>query len=249
MGGVDAEAVDATLEPEAHHRLDGRPHLRIPPVEVRLAAGVRMQVVLTGPLVQRPGRSRRGEAAKPVVRRPTVGSRLGPHVPVAFGAVAAGPRLDEPRMLVAGVVGDEVDQDPDPTPMRLGDQPVEVGQGAVRRIDGTVVGHVVAVVDLRRRVERREPDRVDAERIGRSVIEVVEPGGDARQVADSIVVRIAEAARVDLVHHTVPPPILLRHNPASWAQAGRPTPARSQDRLPPSIHGIAVGDNPARDRC
>ena len=40
---------------------------------------------------------------------------------------------------------------------------VEVGERAEERVDVAVVGDVVAGVALRRGVERREPDRVDAE--------------------------------------------------------------------------------------
>ena len=43
------------------------------------------------------------------------------------------------------------------------DQRVEVGQRAEQRVDVAVVGDVVAAVGHRRGVERREPDRVDAE--------------------------------------------------------------------------------------
>jgi hypothetical protein len=56
---------------------------------------------------------------------------------------------------------------------------VEVVERAEQRVDAGVVGHVVAEVGHRRRVERRHPDRVDAE-----PGEVVEPARDAGQVAD-----------------------------------------------------------------
>ena len=87
----------------------------------------------------------------------------------------------------------------------LGDETVEVGQGAVLRIDVFVVGDVVAEVDLRRWVDGREPDGVDAE-----VLEVVEALGDALQVADAIEIRVLKAARIDLVDDGVLPPVSSR---------------------------------------
>ena len=56
---------------------------------------------------------------------------------------------------------------------------VEVGERAEQRVDVLVVGDVVAVVVLRRAVDRREPDDVDAE--GGEVVDVLD---DPAQVAD-----------------------------------------------------------------
>ena len=67
--------------------------------------------------------------------------------------------------------------------MGLGDQPVEVGEGAEDRVDVAVVGHVVAEVGHRRAEERREPDGVDAE-----PRQVVEARRDAVEVADAVAV-------------------------------------------------------------
>ena len=80
-------------------------------------------------------------------------------------------------MLVRGVVRHEVEDELHAARMRLGDQPVEVGERAEDRIDAAVIGDVVAEIGHRRRIDRREPDGVDAE-----PGEVVEPLADA--VAD-----------------------------------------------------------------
>jgi hypothetical protein len=69
--------------------------------------------------------------------------------------------------------------------LRLGHQPVEVGQRAVLRIDVLVVGDVVAEVHLRRGIDGRQPDRVHAQ-----FLQVVQPLGDAVQIADAVAVRI-----------------------------------------------------------
>ena len=54
----------------------------------------------------------------------------------------------------------------------------EVAERAEARVDAVVVGDVVAVVAPRRRLERRQPERVDAE-----ALEVVEPAGEPLEVA------------------------------------------------------------------
>ena len=89
-----------------------------------------------------------------------------------------------------------------PALVHRGEQPVEVGERAEHRVDVLVVADVVAVVVLRRAVDRRQPHDVDAElaRGGR--------GGDSMpgQVADAVAVGVREAARVDLVDDRRLPP-------------------------------------------
>ena len=92
--------------------------------------------------------------------------------------------------------------------MRLGDQPIEVVEGAEQRIDGVVVGHVVADVEAGRRVDRRQPDGVDAERPLGPVVDVVELVDQAGQVTDAVVVGVRERARVDLVDDAALPPVV-----------------------------------------
>jgi hypothetical protein len=65
-------------------------------------------------------------------------------------------------MAVARVVRDEVEQDANPAPARVGDELVEVREGTEDRIDAAVVGDVVAPVGVRRRKHRAQPERVDA---------------------------------------------------------------------------------------
>jgi hypothetical protein len=82
-----------------------------------------------------------------------------------------------------------------------GEQRVEVVERPEGRVDVLVVAHVVAGVVLRRGIDRREPEHVDAE-----PGQVVEPPRDAGQVADPIAVRVGEAARIDLVDDRALPP-------------------------------------------
>ena len=177
VGDVDAEPVDAAVQPEAHRLVQRRLDLRVVPVEVGLLGQERVQVPLPGRVVPRPGPADRREVRDPVVRRLPVGAALvavAPDVPVAPGVVAGGAGLGEPRVPVGGVVRDEVDDDPHAARVGLRDELVEVRQRPEERVDVGVVGDVVAVVGHGRDVERREPDRLDAERPLRAVVEVVE---------------------------------------------------------------------------
>ena len=58
------------------------------------------------------------------------------------------------QVLVGGVVQHQVHNDADVALSGLGDEAVEVSQGAVLRVDILVVGDVIAEVDLRRRIDR-----------------------------------------------------------------------------------------------
>ena len=109
---------------------------------------------------------------------------------------------------MARVVHDEVEDHGDPAPVCLGHDTVEPPERSEDGIDAHVVGHVVADVEAGRGVDRREPQGVDAERARRPVVEMVEVGDDARQVAHAVPVAVGEAARVDLVDDTAPPPVV-----------------------------------------
>jgi hypothetical protein len=65
-------------------------------------------------------------------------------------------------------------------------------------MDVFVVRDVVAVVSQRRRIERQQPQRVDAE-----PLEVLELLRQAREVADAVVVAVEERAHVRLVNDCV----------------------------------------------
>ena len=127
---------------------------RISPVEVGLLGEERVQVPAP---VARPS-SMPARRSRP----PVVGPGVGPDVAVGV--------LAKPGVLDRRVARDEVEQERDAAGVgRVGERP-DVGDRAEARVDGREVGDVVAAVGERRRIERREPDRVDAE-LG----EVVDP--------------------------------------------------------------------------
>src|SRR6478736_6154786 len=104
-------------------------------------------------------------------------------------------------MLVGAVVWDDVDDDANVQCRSLVDQLLGLGERPEHRVDVAVVGDVVASVGHRRRVPRREPDRVDPE-----IADVREPCAYALEVADAVTVAIREAAHVDLVNRRAAPP-------------------------------------------
>ena len=67
--------------------------------------------------------------------------------------------------------------------MDVGDEPVKHFERTENRIDPAVIGDVIAEIMHRRRIERRDPDRVDAK-----PDEVIEPAPDSFEVADAVAV-------------------------------------------------------------
>ena len=99
-------------------------------------------------------------------------------------------------MILRGVVGHQVDDDPQAVRMRLRDQCLALVQGAEHRVDVAVVGDVVARIGLRRGIERAQPDRVDTQ-----LRQVRQLRPNAVQIADAVAVGIGKAPRIDLVDH------------------------------------------------
>ena len=104
------------------------------------------------------------------------------------------------------MVQHQVEDDPDPAIMRLGQEPAEIGQRAVLGRDIAVVADVVAAIPVGRGEVRRQPDRVDAE-----INKIVELAGDPSEVTDAIAVTVGERARVDLVEDSSLPPFQVGH--------------------------------------
>ena len=107
-------------------------------------------------------------------------SVVGPDIKIAPRRTGLGvARPLEPGMLVGGVIDDQLGDDTNAARMRLADELPEVGQRAVVGMDVAVFADVVAVVETRGRIERQQPDRVDAQ-IG----DVVELRDQSREIAD-----------------------------------------------------------------
>ena len=200
---VDAEAVGAVVGPESQRFLEFLVHVRILPIQIRLLLGEHVQVPLSViDLLPR----RAAEQRLPVVRRQlaVLAAAFAEDVAVACGRTSAGgKRLDEHLVLVGRVVRHDVDDHLDAGFMRGGGHRVEIGHGAEARVHVAVVDHVVAAVGQVGRVERAQPDRVDAE-----ILQVIHFLGDAGDVSQPVAVHVFEAARVDLVDDGLLPPIV-----------------------------------------
>ena len=208
---VLAEAVDAHVEPEAQDVLDLGAHLWVVHVEVGLALGEDVQVPLVEGGLVLPCATL--EEAVPVVGRRghavAVAAAVAPDVVVVVGVVPAGAALLEPRVLDRGVVDHEVHDHLEAAPVRAVEYLPEDVEVAVLGVDALVVGDVVAIVRLRRWVERAEPYAGHTQ-----AGDVVEPLEHAPQVADAVAVAVLEAARPDLVEHRVLVPASAFHGPS-----------------------------------
>jgi hypothetical protein len=109
-------------------------------------------------------------------------------------------------MLIRGMVRDEVEDHFDPAGMCLGDQPVEIHQAAEDRRHVTIVGDVVAEICHRRRVDGRDPQRIDPQ-----PAKVVQAAAHSSQVSDPVRVAVLEGARVHLVEDPLLPPVRVGH--------------------------------------
>jgi hypothetical protein len=178
--GVEAEAVEPEVQPEAQH-VDHRVlDLGIVVVEVGLVGEEAVPVVGAGHLVPCP--VRRLGVGEDDARLLVLVRRVGPHVPIALAR--AGGRLAcalEPRVLGGGVVHDEVGDDAQPALVGGLDEGPDVVDGAVVRMDLVVVGDVVAAVTQRAGEHRQQPHDVDAQPL--QVVELLrQPAEVARAV-------------------------------------------------------------------
>ncbi len=195
---VQPEARDAERQPEADRLGDLVAHARVGHVQVGLMLVEHVLEVLLGALVVLPHAGLlAGEHGGLLLS----GRLVPPDVEVAVRRRAAAARGDEPRMLVGGVVHDEVDDHPHPAVMGGADHLHEVAVIAQPRVDPVEVADVVAVVAIGRRVERHQPQARDAE-IG----QVVDASGETREVADAVVVAVHVGLDIQAVDDRRLPP-------------------------------------------
>ena len=174
--------------------------------EVGLLGQVVVQVVLT--------RARISVQAGPpkletqLFGGPAVGLGIGPHIPVTMAGSARGPGVNEPRVLLAGVVGNQIHQHPESSGPGFGNEPIEVVLSSQLGVDRQVVGHVVAPVRVGRDCDRTQPDPIDAQ-----PSEIVEMVDDPGQIAHTVAVGVGEGTGIDLVEDPGFPPRLRFHQP------------------------------------
>src|SRR5271166_44144 len=124
---------------------------------------------------------------------------IRPDVEIAPGSARlCAARALKPRMLVGGVVDDELGDDAYSPPVRGLHEPPEVGERAVVGMHVAVFADVITVIQPRRGIERQQPYGIDAE-IG----DVIELGDQAGKIADSVIVGIEKRFHVHLVDDRV----------------------------------------------
>ena len=107
-------------------------------------------------------------------------------------------------MLVGGVIDHQLGDDAQLAPLGFLHEAAEVLHRAEVGIDVAIVGDVVAVVAPGRGIERQQPERGDAE-----VLQIVEPLGQAGEIADAVVVAVGERLDVQLIDDRVLEPELV----------------------------------------
>ena len=224
LGDIDPETVNVLVEPEPQNLIELILDPRVAPVQVRLVWQEEMEVVLTGLVVKGPGGPT--EVTDPVVWGASIGTRVSPDVVVSEVAGQRGAGLCEPWVLDAGVIGNEVENDPDTSGVGIGHQPIKVVHVAVHRIDRAVVRYVVAEIRHRRREERCDPHQVNTK-----CLEMIEMGNGPTQVTDAVAIGIGERSDVQAItNRTVPPARVMvtasrqpRGLPCQWRSVGRVT--------------------------
>ena len=245
--GVEAEPVEPEVEPEPHHAEHGLDHGGVLVVEVGLVRIEAVPVVLLAGLVPRPVRRLHVDEHDACLGPPLV--VVVPDVPVRLGVVARRARLDEPRVLVARVVHDQIGDDPDAASVRVVEELDEVVEEPELGVHGEEVTDVVPAVAHGRGVERQQPQAVDAE-----PLQIVELGPQPGQVADAVVVGVEEAAREHLVEHAPAVPVgPSLGGERGGADPGQPGPAGAAGRggwrpSRPARRGDLAGRGHGHDR-
>ena len=220
---VHAEAVDPAVEPPAHHRVDRLADRRVLPVEVGLLAREEVQEVLAGGLVELPGRARERRAP---VRRLGARARRPPSPRAAGGTSTSrasgcpGRTRDSTNhgcssdvWLTTRSMTSRI-----PRSWTAASSASKSASVPEHRVDVLVVADVVAGVVLRRRIDRRQPQHVDAE-----PGEIVQARQNSREVADAVAVRSRRscAGRSDRRRRSS-----TRARGASWRRKYAQTPPR-----------------------
>ena len=183
-----------------------RPHLRVAPVEVRLLLEEGVVVVLPRCRVPRPRRCRRRRSASCWAGRHR-GRDRARCTSRAWGLLREARGFLEPGMLV-GACGWARSRECSlrPRPCASASRRSKSASVPKSGIDVAVVGDVVAEIGHRRGIDRRDPDRIDAE-----PDEIIEPRQDAGQIADAVAVRVLKGARIDLIDDAALPPDRRAH--------------------------------------
>src|ERR1700723_974711 len=99
------------------------------------------------------------------------------------------------------MIQNKIHDDADVVLLRFLREMLEVFQGSIHRVDIFVIRDVIAEIELRRWITRRNPNGIHAE-----VFQVIEFRGDAVEVADAIAIAVGEAAGINFIENGMLPP-------------------------------------------
>jgi|SRR5689334_9927260 len=108
-------------------------------------------------------------------------------------------------MLIGRVVQDKVHDHAEPETVSLLKEVIKIFERAKPGINIDVVAHVIAEVMHGRWIDGREPNRVHSERV-LCTSEIIQPGSDAAEVADAVVIGVLKTPGIDLIKDGGLPP-------------------------------------------
>ncbi len=157
---ITAETRNASIQPKAHHILNGVYNGFVFIVQVGLLLGEKVEIVFSAKIVELPAVL--AEKAAPVRGILPVLARV-PDIVVGVGLNFSAAFL-EPLVPVGCVVNDKVEDYFYVQLFRLFNKLVHVLKAAVVFVNIAVVAYVVSVIPVWRGIGRREPKRPDTER-------------------------------------------------------------------------------------
>ena len=198
-----AEAVDAEIEPEFEDLFDLCSDKRIVHVQVRLLDSEQMQIIFLPQVIPLPRLA--FKVAVPVVRQLSV--RLcGPPDIIIRIRLNAPPGFLEPFVLVARMIDNQIHNELHAALVKPLQNGPERLHAAIFRRNVRVIRNIIAAVRTGRRIERREPDAVDAE-----LLQIIQLFQYPPQIADPVAVAVAEAPGPDLIKNLVLIPSCVTH--------------------------------------
>jgi hypothetical protein len=106
-------------------------------------------------------------------------------------------------MITRSVVRDQIQDQSDTRLVQCRKHLIEIYHRAERRIDGAVVGNVVAEIGHQAFLDRRQPYRIDAE-----LAQVVDSLQKTGEIALAVTVGVLEGDERDLIDYRTSPPTL-----------------------------------------
>ena len=202
---IQAHPVHALVEPETHQLDDCLHHLRVIVVEVGLMGEETMPVISLRFLIPGPvGFLRIG---KDDARLGKFQVAITPHVKITFAGTGWCPACClKPRMLIRGVINDQLGDDLEAASMGFLHELLEIGHGAIVGMDVVIIRDVIPVVAHRRRVEGEQPERVHPQ-----ILEIIELLDQSAKIADTIIVAVKKSLDVQLVNHRIFIPERILH--------------------------------------